>query len=376
MQYSTFKKGTGSRLAAPADGIMSSQRPRGWLGQAWLELLTRLGRTHASRVARGRSLARGRVRDLWFSPGLANAEVYDQEECRSTLRLRTFKEDEWQIVLDALANDLRHIAALLEGRLPQAFVTQLAEAGVKLVPTNDEYDGDCTCGDYILPCAHLCAVHTVLADALDGEPFLLLTLRGRTREQILSSLRRRWGDKRPVDTRRAASDEAPPDATDWFASPAPLHAMRFAFSAPEASAVGLRALGPPPGEDDLIGALEPLYAAGSTAAYEIAIREREATEDSDDDVRRRRRRRRVGVDVAPPRPAGLDVQTAADTAEEHTLTERLVDLLAELSSAKSSELADRMAVDKLIVRNELIALEKLGIVFRTGATRGTRWHLG
>ena len=79
--------------------------------------------------------------------------------------------------------------------------------------------------------------------------------------------------------------------------------------------------------------------------------------------------------MAPTR-TGHDLQAEAAEAERHTLTEKLVDLLAEMKSAKSSELAGRLDVDKRAVRNELIALEKLGIVYRTGATRGTRWHLG
>jgi hypothetical protein len=273
-----------------------------------------------------------------------------------------------------LAIDLRFLAALLEGRLPEEFVQELTARGVSLLPSPEEYDGDCDCGDYILPCGHLCAVHTVLADALDGEPFLLLTLRGRTREQLLTALRRRWGDKRAVDSRRLVREESPPTVDDWLSSPQSLEGVQFSFRKNETSASGLRALGPPPGEDDLIGALEPLYQAGSTAAYEIALQER--LSDSGDSSPRRRRRRRVGVAVAPTRTTGLDVQTVSEEAERHTLTERLVDMLAELKSAKSSELAERLLIEKLLVRNELIVLEKLGIVYRTGATRGTRWHLG
>ena len=373
MQYSSFKSG-GSRLAAPEDGIMSSHRPRGWLGQTWLDLLATLGRTHASRVARGRSLARGRVRDLWFSPGLANAEVYDAEVFRSTLRIRTFKDSEWRRVLDVLAKDLRHLAALLEGRMPKALVEALEAKGVSLVPTKADYEGDCTCGDYILPCAHICAVHTVLGDALDGEPFLLLTLRGRTREQVLSALRRRWGDKRPLQPRRIITEEAPPETEDWLRSPTELGAIRFSFIQNSVPAAGLRALGPPPGEDDLVGALEPLYEAGASAAHEIALQERSSSEE-DEVSPRRRRRRRVGVAIEPSR-SSREQKTSTEEAERHTLTEKIVDLLAELKSAKSSELAKRLSEDKLAVRNELISLEQLGIVYRTGATRGTRWHLG
>ena len=61
---------------------------------------------------------------------------------------------------------------------------------------------------------------------------------------------------------------------------------------------------------------------------------------------------------------------------KNELTELLVNMLAKNAGIKSSDLADVLGHDKMTVGNELIELEKLGIVYRTGATRGTRWHLG
>lgn len=57
-------------------------------------------------------------------------------------------------------------------------------------------------------------------------------------------------------------------------------------------------------------------------------------------------------------------------------TEALVNALAEFESAKTSQLAEKLGVKKIKVRNALVELEKLGIVYRTGQTRGTRWWLG
>jgi len=59
-----------------------------------------------------------------------------------------------------------------------------------------------------------------------------------------------------------------------------------------------------------------------------------------------------------------------------SFTERLLDTLAERESMKSKKLAFALGVPVLDVRNELLELEKLGIVYRTGQTRGTRWWLG
>ncbi|MGH8898718.1 MAG: SWIM zinc finger family protein, partial [Egibacteraceae bacterium] len=40
-------------------------------------------------------------------------------------------------------------------------------------------DTSCSCPDYANPCKHVAAVHYVLAQTFDADPFLLPTLRGR-----------------------------------------------------------------------------------------------------------------------------------------------------------------------------------------------------
>lgn len=372
-----------SRLKAPDDGIVSSHRPRGWLGREWLSLVDRIaGEEYADRVARGRSWARsGRVRDLWFSPGIANAQVVEQEISQVSIRVAVFQEAQWQRALELLAGDLRNIAALLEGTLPERLMVQFRKAGLPLVPTPEELEGHCGCEDFALPCAHVAAVHHVLADALDGEPFLLLTLRGRPREQILAGLRRLWGDPEPLRAVGEAPDEPPPDG-DWFQSPAPLASMAFSFDG-GSQAMGLLELGPPPGQAELERALKPLYEAGGRSALEIALRE------LDEQQPRRRRRDRLAVPVPLHEPkkenlamaptdeaAAQNEQSAGAPAPGSTLTERLVDLLARVESAKSKEIADALKTDMVEVRQELLELERLGVVYRTGQTRGTRWWLG
>ena len=359
----------GTRLDAPADGIVSSQRPRGWLGRSWLELLDDYGSSYGPRVARGRSLARGRIRDLWFSPGFADAEVHDKEIHRSTLRVRAYSESEWKRVLKTLSKNLAHVATLMEGRMPEKLVEELAEGGIDIMPTVEEIGGDCSCRDYELPCAHLCGVHHVVGDAVDGEPFLLFTLRGRTREQIMASLRGGWGDKVNMNTKETLVEPSLPDSdTDWFTSPAPLSHMHFRFQPSQRTAAGLRALGPPPGEDNLAGALGPLYEAGAEGAFQVALHEDPSS--SPATASNSKRKNAAGIVAHASRPL------ADPMASKNELTELLVNMLAKQAGIKSSDLADVIGHDKMVVRNELIELEKLGIVYRTGATRGTRWHLG
>ncbi len=371
-------------MRAPRDGIVASHRPRGWLAERWLVLLRDFGAKHPNRVARGRSFARGgRVRDLWFSPGLANAEVIESEPHSVSVRVRVFDEKEWKRALKVLQSNLTLVASLLEGELPQILLEKLEAEGLALFPKVGELDGDCDCGDYALPCGHMSAVFTVLADALDGEPFLLLTLRGRTREQVLSALRRGWGDKRAMLTSSGVVDEAPPDQA-WFISPTEVPQMEFhPLVASEAS--GLLELGPAPGDADIGRALGPLYEAGASIARELALQEG-PVDHSRRGAWRRQNRSSALAGLASDDPVeekramtpNTRRQSLNSTGKPTTpgITELLVDMLATMESAKSKELAARLDVPMIDIRSELLELEKLGIVYRTGQTRGTRWWLG
>ena len=62
--------------------------------------------------------------------------------------------------------------------------------------------------------------------------------------------------------------------------------------------------------------------------------------------------------------------------EQPSLTERIVNELASVECAKSRDLARRLDVPMASIRNELLELEEMGVVIRTGKTRGTRWWLG
>jgi DNA-binding IclR family transcriptional regulator len=54
----------------------------------------------------------------------------------------------------------------------------------------------------------------------------------------------------------------------------------------------------------------------------------------------------------------------------------LTEALAGVESASNGELSELTGLDKLQVRNALLAMEQLGLVYRTGRARSTRWWLG
>ncbi|MFK7928904.1 MAG: hypothetical protein AB8H79_12000, partial [Myxococcota bacterium] len=263
----------------------------------------------------------------------------------------------------------------LEGDLPEAFIESLDADGVGLLPGLSEMDGVCDCGDFHMPCAHMASVHNVIAEALDGDPFLLLTLRGLDREQLLTRLRRAWGDPHPVRGDTLVADESPPDHDDWGRSPEPLPKLAFNVVPTSSVRAGVYALGPAPGRSDLGTTLAPLYQEGAAAAAELALGDPADFED----LRPFSNWSgfQPGKKGAPPRVAAkARAPQVEGTAPIPALTELLVNLLAEAEGAKSKELALQLGQPVLAVRQELLDLEKLGIVYRTGQTRGTRWWLG
>ncbi|MCA9567566.1 MAG: hypothetical protein KC656_06975, partial [Myxococcales bacterium] len=250
---------SGQLLPLPDDDVAVSSHPPGWLGKRWRALLERAPRESKDRVNRGRNYARrGRLRALDISPGCASAEVHCAEPFRPTLRIRPFSRQEWSAILSELAADLDLIGSLLEGELPEHLVSGLEAHDIRLLPSFDELDFDCDCGDYVMPCTHVSTVFHVLIDALDGDPFLLLTLRGRDREHLLSSLRSDWGDESPLHEVLDRTEEPVPEG-DWFHAPSGVPDFGCTFATQATVGAGLRALGPPPGERGLLQTLEPLY---------------------------------------------------------------------------------------------------------------------
>jgi hypothetical protein len=110
------------------------------------------------------------------------------------VRVRQFSEQEWAAVSAVVAAQLGRAAALLDGELPPELVDDVAAAGLSLLPGAGELQPRCSCPDWADPCKHSAAVCYLVADLLDSDPFGLLLLRGRVRDEVLAELRRMRAD--------------------------------------------------------------------------------------------------------------------------------------------------------------------------------------
>jgi hypothetical protein len=139
-------------------------------------------------------------------PGEVQALVEGRERdpYRVRIRVRAFDDGQWARVLDAIAARASHAAAMLEGQLPGEVADDVAAAGLSLLPAAGEIGPRCTCPDDADPCKHSAAACYLVAQALDTDPFLVLLLRGRTREEVLAGLRTRRRELGTAGTTAAA----------------------------------------------------------------------------------------------------------------------------------------------------------------------------
>jgi uncharacterized Zn finger protein len=180
----------------PGSGVWreGGRRPFGatWWGKAWVEALENRASLDRNRLPRGRTYARtGAVGELVVAPGEVVASVQGSRRTPYTVKVRvaTFDDGQWTSLLDALAAEIGHTAALLDGELPEGVAEDVRSVGLDLLPGAGELQPRCNCPDYADPCKHSAAVCYLVADILDDDPFTLLLLRGRGREEVLAAMR-------------------------------------------------------------------------------------------------------------------------------------------------------------------------------------------
>jgi uncharacterized Zn finger protein len=166
-----------------------STRGRSWWARSWVQAMEDTS-LDSDQLRRGRRYANsGQVGTITISPGRIAATVYSPEDTyESVVRVDELSADDWRRFQEQVAARAGHIAALLDGEMPHDLVEAAADAGVTLLPGIGDLDPSCTCDAWELPCQHAAALCYQVAWLLDADPFVLLLLRGRTREALLDEL--------------------------------------------------------------------------------------------------------------------------------------------------------------------------------------------
>jgi uncharacterized Zn finger protein len=247
----------------PVQGGVATSKQRGpmattWWSRRFVEVLESYGL--GARMQRGRRYARaGQVVEVEVSPGIVAAQVQGSrpKPYLVTVGLTVPGDDQWASIVEAMQAKVGFVARLLDGEVPAELEEVFAAVGVPLFPARwSDVRARCTCPDWENPCKHIAAVLYVLADRLDGDPWLVLLLRGREREPLLEAL----------SAGRARSPAAGDDVAPWWpfgAGPVPLD---WQVQADPMASLGT---GPP---DAVLDSMEPLDVEIGPATFVELVR--------------------------------------------------------------------------------------------------------
>ncbi|MGN6695578.1 MAG: SWIM zinc finger family protein [Aquihabitans sp.] len=193
---------------------MARQFGATWWGQAWVRALEERARLDPNRLARGRTYARqDRVARVEVETGKITALVRGSRVLpyKVAIEVPTYGDDRWVDVAQAIAQRSAFAAALLDGELDPGVAEAAEAAGVPLFPGPGDLKPRCSCPDWADPCKHAAAVAYLVADALDADPFVLFTLRGTTKDQLMALVRaRRTWDAQRASGGAGADGSSPP----------------------------------------------------------------------------------------------------------------------------------------------------------------------
>jgi uncharacterized Zn finger protein len=239
----------GPRL--PSHGIKAHTRRgafgRTWWASSWIAALEQL--VNPARLVRGRTYARqGQVVSLDIDAQGVKAVVQGSrpEPYQVSIEFKRLSDADWERIIDAMSMEALYAARLLSGEMPEQIEEVFASVGCTLFPAQE---GDmrtrCTCPDWANPCKHIAAVHYLLGERFDEDPFLMFLLRGRSQDEIVAALRAR----RAVPDSEAIPDVEPstePDLATFWSVPPQTEEVALHFALPESDALPVKGLGPPP----------------------------------------------------------------------------------------------------------------------------------
>ena len=166
-------------------------RVMSWWSRAWLRAVEEAAYDDAELIA-GRAVARsGRIGGVIVDSGSFVAAVEDPRGLWTVSgTLPVLDDASLSALVESVVATPRRVASLLAGDLPHDLVEHAEQLGVELLPYGGELVAVCTCASWTDPCVHALGVLTQLGWLMDGDPFVLLQLRGVRRDELLARIHR------------------------------------------------------------------------------------------------------------------------------------------------------------------------------------------
>ena len=226
-----------------------------WWGRQWLQAVESVSTAFANRLPRGLSYAAsGQVSGLTIKPGQVVAKVQGRRSSpyKVVIQLRSLSPSQWKKVSEMLADRAAFTASLLAGEMPERMTDVFEQCGLSLFPKrHKELKTSCSCPDWANPCKHIAATLYMIGEALDRDPFLLLALRGRSREELLAGIRAvRSGEDAQASNNKNREQHGISvgqiDIKSFYQPSDELDDYRFHIASPESKLSVLKRLAAPP----------------------------------------------------------------------------------------------------------------------------------
>lgn len=301
--------------------------PDSWPAQRWMRLVEQAAPGEALVEGLGYATA-GQTRRFGFDTGRIAGAVQGTSPAayEVMLTLQPFTHDQTEKVIASMIDQAVYAAKLLAGELPANIEDVFAPLGLKLFPIDpSEVVPTCSCrtrrmtayhGHQPPPlpppvptepaapvspwCKHVCCIAYLAAERFTTDPFLIFTLRGLPREELLERLRQRRAAAGSGTGGAMVYSATVPGVSDkealpleecipsfWDSGPGLDH-VDMPIEPPEVSHPLLRRLGPSPfggpGRFPLVGLLATCYEVISEAAIKGEGEEKPAPVDMDQPV--------------------------------------------------------------------------------------------
>jgi uncharacterized Zn finger protein len=167
----------------------STSRAATWWGRAWVRAVEEASYADSDLHA-ARQLSRsGSIAAITIGGGSVVAQVHHRGDVWPVgATVPELDPVSRRAFVEVVGGEAGHLAALMAGELPHRLVEHAEEAGVELLPYGAELGSACPCGAWVDPCVHALAVLLQVAWLVDGDPWVLLRLRGLTPEDLQTDL--------------------------------------------------------------------------------------------------------------------------------------------------------------------------------------------